>query len=907
MNLSGKTVDEHATAIRRRNGRTVTAKPPNKKRLPTQPNRTKLRNREDEERLYDGWGDPEDDPDIQVDLQDMTMKDLMSLAWENFHEPDKHKILIQLVVSAAVVSKACDRSVDDVIWNPQLNKICEEWDGSLPVDKHPNIGQRFPQLDDESAKKVKRHFQEEAKRQTAKRKKAKIGGRPLDFEPPWRKCGRFFVFFRKFHLYLRLSLPKGFPLNKITTIVKRSCRSLDRQTEISLQQKMIEVVKKHHKEHFPDFYIQKQLKRKADNKNSNSTTTGTTDTKRTTPDTNDNRRNPAKKPKLLDTPASVWPHRECYPTVASTTCKRDEGWVRKTIYGLREFSAIVNDIEQEDRAGDKCFSFHSHRRLYLLTVLHESNALGEEKKLKPFCNPLLTTNSRLSTGGSTEEIQQLGLAMSVLFCLMDGEISKPIMEPYINALRLLRARNMLSVNKLYRDSETVKTILIDCKFGMKFSNKMSATLKKMAEQLVEDHKDMVPTRYEALKDLPGLTDCAASIVCREAFKASPRLVLSDQLIKFAIALGLIKYKQDYFLSSTGTDMLDIDFDKVRQHREDIADEIASWYPVLDYPLFDNIISVITLLDGPSRGYSIASLQTRQSILKLVWSKQHYDLCLALCNYMDYDDKIRNLNWQTNQDHASPVQSDKIKQLACVAMKRHTFRLPSEQTLSKLDQAIVQCNTKDEPSEPRLNKLLRLVKTNTCNYQDQQNQMSPLMVFAMSNRAPAVTKLLKLGANPWLRDKEGLTAMHYAVTYNQPDIIKLLFQHDKHLLCAKDDEGDFPQQYAVNQKTLHCIYDCKYGNRFKVNFHCFANNKTKTWTYSVWPNSKFNTTIEQVIEKMNDHMDSNLDTNQVAVTHNKKLLPSKDWTASFEKLGLRGCATIRLTPIDYDSDETILDS
>ena len=58
------------------------------------------------------------------------------------------------------------------------------------------------------------------------------------------------------------------------------------------------------------------------------------------------------------------------------------------------------------------------------------------------------------------------------------------------------------------------------------------------------------------------------------------------------------------------------------------------------------------------------------------------------------------------------------------------------------------------------------------------------------KVKAVATLLELGANPNWKDKDGLTALHYAVLIENEEIIELLLEHNADV-NAQDNEGETP--------------------------------------------------------------------------------------------------------------------
>ncbi len=70
----------------------------------------------------------------------------------------------------------------------------------------------------------------------------------------------------------------------------------------------------------------------------------------------------------------------------------------------------------------------------------------------------------------------------------------------------------------------------------------------------------------------------------------------------------------------------------------------------------------------------------------------------------------------------------------------------------------------------------------------------LMAAVMNGDEIVLEKLLKLGANPNLKDKDGKTALILAVFFNKPEVVKILLSHgaDKDI---RDNDGLSALDYA----------------------------------------------------------------------------------------------------------------
>lgn len=79
----------------------------------------------------------------------------------------------------------------------------------------------------------------------------------------------------------------------------------------------------------------------------------------------------------------------------------------------------------------------------------------------------------------------------------------------------------------------------------------------------------------------------------------------------------------------------------------------------------------------------------------------------------------------------------------------------------------------------------------------------LMAAVMNGDGIVLEKLLKLGANPNLKDKDGKTALILAVFFNKPEVVKILLSHgaDKDI---RDNDGLSALDYAKRAQDTQMI-------------------------------------------------------------------------------------------------------
>lgn len=103
----------------------------------------------------------------------------------------------------------------------------------------------------------------------------------------------------------------------------------------------------------------------------------------------------------------------------------------------------------------------------------------------------------------------------------------------------------------------------------------------------------------------------------------------------------------------------------------------------------------------------------------------------------------------------------------------------------------------------------LCQLSVLNINEQDHNLRSPLIYAVIHRARNCCRtLISNGAHINLKDKHGLTSLHYASTVNDPSIIKLLLNYKETDIHAKDCYGDIPIVYAAatgNSSTLKALY------------------------------------------------------------------------------------------------------
>ena len=114
--------------------------------------------------------------------------------------------------------------------------------------------------------------------------------------------------------------------------------------------------------------------------------------------------------------------------------------------------------------------------------------------------------------------------------------------------------------------------------------------------------------------------------------------------------------------------------------------------------------------------------------------------------------------------------------------------PSQQSFEQI--LLIALETQD------LSVLQKRLNAHNCNHKTAVEKWTPLMILAGLNGP--IAEVIQLGANPYIKDKQGCNALHWAAQYGSVEAAKELMQHRK-LLQAKDKQETF-------HNSLHLIED-----------------------------------------------------------------------------------------------------
>lgn len=98
----------------------------------------------------------------------------------------------------------------------------------------------------------------------------------------------------------------------------------------------------------------------------------------------------------------------------------------------------------------------------------------------------------------------------------------------------------------------------------------------------------------------------------------------------------------------------------------------------------------------------------------------------------------------------------------------------------------------------ISKFVETVTKETCNIRSKANGWTPLMVLSgitCRGTVSAIQKVIDIGGNPSITDKEGWNSLHWAAFHGSLPAAKALCEYDSSLLDAKDKDGKSPLEMA----------------------------------------------------------------------------------------------------------------
>lgn len=99
-------------------------------------------------------------------------------------------------------------------------------------------------------------------------------------------------------------------------------------------------------------------------------------------------------------------------------------------------------------------------------------------------------------------------------------------------------------------------------------------------------------------------------------------------------------------------------------------------------------------------------------------------------------------------------------------------------------------------------LMKSLTTKNCNIQTKEDGWTPFMIVAglanINGTADAIKKLVELGADPAITDKEGWNALHWAAFHGNFDAAKELMKNNEDCMKIKDKDGYTPSEIAKKE-------------------------------------------------------------------------------------------------------------
>ncbi|CAM9142829.1 unnamed protein product [Chrysoparadoxa australica] len=84
----------------------------------------------------------------------------------------------------------------------------------------------------------------------------------------------------------------------------------------------------------------------------------------------------------------------------------------------------------------------------------------------------------------------------------------------------------------------------------------------------------------------------------------------------------------------------------------------------------------------------------------------------------------------------------------------------------------------------------------------QERWTPLLQATLWGKADCALALIKAGADVWVRDVYGLTALHCAAAHGTLPVVKQLLRHSVHLCDVKDKDGMTPALHCQKKWATH---------------------------------------------------------------------------------------------------------
>ncbi|VEU44535.1 unnamed protein product [Pseudo-nitzschia multistriata] len=112
------------------------------------------------------------------------------------------------------------------------------------------------------------------------------------------------------------------------------------------------------------------------------------------------------------------------------------------------------------------------------------------------------------------------------------------------------------------------------------------------------------------------------------------------------------------------------------------------------------------------------------------------------------------------------------------------------------------DTWDAGNGADVSKFVSAVTKKNCNQRSKGNEWTPLMILSgLTNKedtASAIRKVIGMGGNPGVTDKDGWNCLHWAAFHGSLSAAKALYDYDASLLDVKDNEGKLPLEMAQQE-------------------------------------------------------------------------------------------------------------
>lgn len=118
------------------------------------------------------------------------------------------------------------------------------------------------------------------------------------------------------------------------------------------------------------------------------------------------------------------------------------------------------------------------------------------------------------------------------------------------------------------------------------------------------------------------------------------------------------------------------------------------------------------------------------------------------------------------------------------------------------------DTWDAGAQADIGAFLKKVTKKNCNFRSQESEWTPLMILSglssSEETSKAIKKVISLGGNPSITDREGWNALHWAAFHGNAKTAKQLYEYDAGLLGVKDKEGKLPLEIAKQEESVDVV-------------------------------------------------------------------------------------------------------